>query len=455
MALFALIALFISIAAFFYPTLSTDAWWHISSGREIVKAKAIPAQDSFYCSGNSKWYAHEWLFDAAIYLVYARLGERGVKYCFAFMFFAALMIILFTALRAARGSLSAAIPAALLACALLIPYAEERPQIATIISMAIFIFVCMEKPGKNNIIMFYLLIPLTVLWTNAHSSAIAGVYALSVSFAFQYLIAGAEDRKYILRHGLILVPLAFLSILMSPLGLKAVMYFGEGAWLKNYISEWQGIISKGGTGYLIYAVTLAASGLTGLVILGLKLAGKKTRPEAVRDLLVFVPFFAAVFITKKVIPLFVMALVPVIAAGYAAKPSKIWAAARSVVFAVLIALFLVDREIIIYPKNAMDFIKKAPGAGCVLTAFEWGGYAENELYPARKVFINGRLNAPEAVIREYSNIYNAAGEFLSFMKETAVDYYVLRHDSPLARYLSGKNIKPVYADKTCVVYYRP
>lgn len=455
LVLFALFAVFTAVAAYFYPALSTDAWWHISSGREIVKAKAIPAQDSFYCHGNSKWYSHEWLFDAAIYLVYEKAGERGIKYCFAFMFFTALMIILFTALRSARGSLVSAIPAALLACALLIPYAEERPQIATIISMALFVFVCMEKPAKNNIIMFYLLIPMTILWTNIHSSAIAGVYVLAVSFAFSFFAAEGTEKKFILKHGLILLPLLLFSLLLSPLGIKAVMYFGEGAWIKNYINEWQGIISKGGIGYQLYAVVIIASGLAGLSMLGVKLADKKTRLEAVRDLLIFVPFFAAVFVTKKVIPLFVMALVPVIAAGYMAKPSKAWAAARSVVFVLLIALFLIDREIITYPKSAMDFIKNTPGNGCVLTSFEWAGYAENELYPKHKIFLNGRLNAPEEVIRKYSNIYNAEGDFQVLMKEAAIDYYVLNHNSLLAYYFYNKNIKPVYSDKTCVVFNKP
>ncbi len=453
--IFAVFAAFAATAAFFYPALSSDAWWHISSGREIIKAKGLPAQDDFYCIGGNKWYAHEWLFDAGIFGLYSNFGERSIKPVFSFIFFLVLIVIFFTADRSARGSTTAAMTAALIACALLVPYTEERPQIITVAAMGIFMFAGTFKPGKNNIAGLYLLIPLTVLWTNIHSAAIAGVYVFAASWTCHLFTAPKNDRKFMLLHGSILLPLLFISVLISPLGLKAVMFFGEDAWLKQYINEWQGIISRGGLGQNIYAAALISAGAAGLYISARRLLDKQTRMQGLKELFIFVPFFAAVFITKKIIPLFIVAIVPVIASGLAAKNTKAPRVLTAVLFFVILIFSLAEREIVLYPDQAMEFIRLSGNSGCVLTSFEWGGYAENALYPAYRVFLNGRLNAPEDVIRKYSNIYNAEGDFGEFMKETGVRYYVLRHDSPLAHYLYDKNIKPVYSDRICLVFDRP
>lgn len=453
--MFVIIAAFTATAAFFYPSLSTDAWWHISSGREIIKAKGLPAQDDFYCNGNNKWYAHEWAFDSGIFLLYSKGGERAVKSSFTFIFFIVLLIILFTAKNTARGDITAAIPAALLACAMLIPYTEERPQMITAAAMAVYMFACSFKPDKTNIIYFYFLVPLTILWTNFHSAAIAGVYVFIVYFIYYIVTAQKADKKFIITHSFIITVLLFGSTLLSPLGLQAIMFFGENAWLKQYINEWQGLISKGGTGYIIYTAVVIAAGITGMLMSVVKITDNKTRPGGIRDLFILIPFFLAVFVTKKILPLFIIALVPVIAAGFPVKGRKLLSVLASLACLIFIFLFLTDREIVRYPKAAMEYIKSSGGSGCVLTSFEWGGYAENELYPGYKVFLNGRLNVSQDVIRKYSNIYNAEGDFKEFMKEIGADYYVLRQDSPLSYYFFNRNIQPVYKDGICSVFSGP
>ena len=62
--------LFAITVVFTFYTLSTgklmdpDTWWHMSSGREIVKNTGLPGADTFsYAVESHKWYSHEWLFD--------------------------------------------------------------------------------------------------------------------------------------------------------------------------------------------------------------------------------------------------------------------------------------------------------------------------------------------------------------------------------------------------------
>jgi hypothetical protein len=450
-AFFAVFA-FISTAAFFYPSLSTDAWWHISSGREIAKAGGIPAKDDFYCAGSSAWYAHEWLFDLAAYKIFFAAGERGFRAASAAVLFAVLLLLMLASLYRSAGGYLRPGAAALLAAALLLPFAEERPQLITMLMLSLFLLVSTLKPGGKNLIAYYLLVPASLLWANMHSTVPVGMYILLLSFLYHGYSAGEREKKDIILHSSIILSAIFLASVASPLGLRGFMFFGEDPWIKAYIMEWQGIWSGRGAAYFAYIAVFIAAGSACVVPAALGLANKKTRPDALRDILLILPFFIAAILIKKAMPVFAVICVPVMAARLYVifkKDAAIYALA-----AVLLscsAAMIAGKIILPYPEAAAAFVKAQPGQNCVLTSYEWGGYLEYELYPGKKVFLNGRLNAPAPVIEEYSEMYHAVGNFPVYLGKYH-GYFILPYTAPLAVYFRVNHKKALYEDRISLVY---
>src|SRR5208283_92710 len=77
--------LFILFSISYNNFLDSDTWWHMSSGREIMKTHGLPKYDTFSYAGNEKWYSHEWLFDVIIYLLSVFIGISNFLYFKMFM----------------------------------------------------------------------------------------------------------------------------------------------------------------------------------------------------------------------------------------------------------------------------------------------------------------------------------------------------------------------------------
>lgn len=75
----------ISFIAFFCFNISSDTWWHISSGKQIISNKGLPDTDNFYCAGSYKWYSHEWFFDVISFLIFIKTGILGIKIFYFFI----------------------------------------------------------------------------------------------------------------------------------------------------------------------------------------------------------------------------------------------------------------------------------------------------------------------------------------------------------------------------------
>ena len=57
-----------------------DYFWHLKAGEYIFANRGLPSGDPFsYTFHGQPWALHEWLFEVALYGVFALLGPGGVK----------------------------------------------------------------------------------------------------------------------------------------------------------------------------------------------------------------------------------------------------------------------------------------------------------------------------------------------------------------------------------------
>lgn len=450
----------ISTAAFFFPPLSSDAWWQFSSGRQIVNSRAMPAQDDFSCGGPRPWVKHEWLFEAALFRLYSSGGERAVKGACAGIFGLTLFAVFAAAYFASGRKAIASVLAASAAAFFLLNFAEERAQLTTFFFFSVFILITILKPKGKNLIAYYVLPLLTLLWVNLHTAPQAGLYVLAVNSVF-HTLAATDKKKATFHLGAVFI-LCLAACAAGPMGLDSLLFFADSPGLKLLVKEWQSTLAfdSATTGYIITVIVFLLS--AGLIIKESleKHAARGKRLELLRLGLLFVPFFAAALATRKVLPLYAVIaayLYAFLQAGNSAETDVKKGALIAVLSAILIFLGVrasFEKPMVIFPDSAVAWLNTQKD-GCIFTSYEWGGFVEYKCGPRKKVYLNGRLNVDEKTARRYSYIYYAEKGFGQIVNSTGADYFLLPFYSPLAKELSESGNRAVYSDELCAVYVPP
>jgi hypothetical protein len=57
-----------------------------------------------------------------------------------------------------------------------------------------------------------------------------------------------------------------------------------------------------------------------------------------------------------------------------------------------------------YPAGAIEYLRAQDLPGNILSSYHWGGYLIYQLYPARSVFIDGRMDLYDDVIEPYLQV---------------------------------------------------
>src|SRR5688572_14852207 len=116
--------------------IDPDLWWHLQTGQDIVQSQSIPRVDDYsFTKAGSEWVAHEWLSEVFMYAIYRVAGWGGLL----FIFSALITITLYLTYRRSEGKPYVAAFAILLAAASSSPLFGIRPQMITLLLVAIFI----------------------------------------------------------------------------------------------------------------------------------------------------------------------------------------------------------------------------------------------------------------------------------------------------------------------------
>ena len=194
-----------------HPIVTADFWWHLASGRWILENRRFPSTDVFtYTVPDHDWVNLQWLTDVSLAGLWGWIGPDGLVLLKS-LDFALLALLLYALARAAGAS---AAPAGVAASLAILAGAERtmlRPEIATFLGLALFLYV-LEREDRRSLL---LLPPITAIWANLHSLAFLGPLVV--------LLHGALDlveRRPAARSKLIVGGVCALAALLNPFGVR-------------------------------------------------------------------------------------------------------------------------------------------------------------------------------------------------------------------------------------------
>ena len=457
------------------PIEDPDYWWHLKTGEYIVQQKQIPFVDDFSFSATGKpWIAHEWLSEVIMYGIF-KVG--GIP--FTVIFFAVLILVSFamTIFRTeTRKNLYALGGALILGVILSTPVLWARPQIFTLVYTSLFLFL-LDRFLKTVSLRYLIPLPIImILWVNQHGAFIVGMGLIGI-----YLLGLLVDQvvkiineksgisKIFTKPIWILVSLLLictLAILVNPNGWRMFLYPFQTVndpSLQTFNQEWASPNFHERTWIPLAVMYLA--------LIGFGLKSKKT-VTTVNILLCMIFGYLALLALKQV-ALFALVSIPILAdliadvlpfsrSNMQSKKLVIPIALVSIAGLVLIGanalLHLREKqgEFIkqFYPVKAVEYIQKESIDGRIFNSYNWGGYMIWNLYPAQRVYIDGRCDMYGTdFVTRFVDIYSTKPGWENALKADEIEYVLVEPNTYLAYALvDHQGWKTIFRDNVSVLF---
>jgi hypothetical protein len=475
--------------------LEGDTGWHIRAGEWILANGRVPDRDFFsFTKAGEPWFAWEWLWDVCFAWMHGRWGMEAV----VFVSLAVICLtsaLLYRLLLRKAGNPLVAIAFTWLAMAASSIHWWARPHVFTLLFTVVFYDVLDRRYG-GGMSRLWLLPLLTVLWTNLHGGFVAGLVLIGFYAAGEVIAAAvagdAAARREALRRSL---PYwwtgaaCLAATLVNPyswrLHVHVVKLVGDpNSPLYRWVSEWFSIqFRPGPSRYFEILIVLA-------VATALWYAGRRRFAYS----LLLLGWLHQALVAARNIPIFAIVAAP-LAAGAAVE--VLAAAARadvarwvkrvpefirelgaeltsfeqharlhlaSAAGLILVAALLwapqppkrfraaYDPEQ--YPVEAINKLGPERLAGKLFSTDEWSDYVIYRLYPATKVFMDGRLDLYGArFLEEYSDLWNGKSDFEKVFNKYGIQTVLLPRQTLLAAALKASgHWSKVYEDRVAVLF---
>jgi hypothetical protein len=409
-----------------------DLWGRISMGAVLFEARHLPRSDDFsYTAGGGRWVDHEWLSGAVFYALLRAGGEPALQ-LFKYAAAACTLALVFAVHRSVYrvSPLWGAAALALLAPVYLAAFLTTvRAQVFSIgcflLGLAVLEQVRSRRWPTGRIAW---LLPLAVVWGNAHGGFVMGALA-AVLYATAYGLAG--HRRDASLHAALALGMVAAVALLNPYGPRYLGFLLH-AWSldRTGIAEWQPMLAAPlttGT-WTLAAVALLSAGLAiralvrgwaeaqfwprrgssavspsptqplapALVLLlvtGMSLLARRIHPFMALSLALYLPLLAPPAVGRALMRRAALAAgVAVPLAACVAAAALLWKAlpARPV-----LRSFVPDERSRVlaryrYPVGAVRYLRAAPYGGRLLNPFTPGQFLYWNLYPKYRVAIDGR-----------------------------------------------------------------
>jgi hypothetical protein len=415
----------------------TDFWWQAKAGELIVQTRTIPRHDPFsWTAPGEPWVVHEWLTSVLFYLALRHLPDGWLLVYKCGLATMACLLVLGRAYRRS-GSLIPAILAAVLAAGAVRNYADLRPQMLSFVLLAGLFWVLDEYRCGRLGRLPWLLPPLFAVWANLHGGVVVGIivfalWILGEALAAWWLKEPASeepsnrtaptdpsfpgrhaDRKRLARLAAGL-GVSAAAAMLTPIGWQVYRYpfqvLGHPE-VTDYIGEW---FSPDFHMRTLRPFEIALLGSLGL--LGFERSTQRGQRWGER--LVLLALAHAALTAQRHTPTFTLAAAPAIAGALAdlARSGNALSGlrcrlgtstGRTVAYTAL-GVFLVGLASIFrppvppknwvryatrmdaFPEEAVRELRAGRWPGRLYHDYIWGGYLAWELYPQRRVFVDGR-----------------------------------------------------------------
>lgn len=461
--------------------VDADVGWHIRTGQWILQHHAVPHHDLYsFSKPGAPWYAWEWLTDVIDGSLYSLAGLKGV------VLMAGIVIATFatTLIRRMvwRGvHLFVAMVIALMGVGSASIHFLARPHIFTLLLLSISIWMIeadRQQPGHR----IWLLVPITIVWTNLHGGFLSLIAALGLAAAGSALEAftGSKNWRNTIRYAS-LTAACSLSSLVNPYGYQLhlhVLEYLRSDWIRNVVQEFQSPSFRNENMMQFEALLFA----------GLIASGMLFRRHRVVEGL-WILFFAYMALSSvRHVPVFVTVNVPIIAAE-AAEWWKQWTSTarksslagilnqmaadsmngfrRSSAWPVMVVVTLMCiGKPVPWPKDfpeeilPVKMVHDHPAEILnqrVLTTDQWADYLIY-LNPNQKVFVDGRSDfyGPE-IGNQYIHLINGQWDWEQLLAKYNFSSALVSIETPIAQLLKTRPDWRIVADdgKRILLVHRP
>jgi len=470
-----------------------DTGWHLRTGEWILANHRVPTQDMFsYTKAGQPWFAWEWLWDVAF-------GWLNLQWGMAAVILASLLVICFTSVLLFRlvrrqcGNPLLAVVVMFFVTGGSAVHWLARPHLFTLLFTVVF-FSILERVKEGRTQLLWYLPGLTLLWTNLHGGFFVGLILIGAYAAGQLLKAlfeaDADNRREAARRGLPYVATAAgcaLVTLVNPytyhLHAHIFEYLTDKYQYKNIVEFQSFNFHHPVTVFfepmlLLGLAAVVWSLMRGDYVYTLLIAGwAHLALVAVRNTPIFMIVASvpvAMMLQQMVVELpgknlanwlrLGAARLQRFAADFGETDSipRIHIASAAAV-ALLAALFYApnapakcraEYDRTQYPAKAIAMLRTAGASDTIFTEDAWGGYLIYKLYPANKVFIDGRSDFYGSTFNEkYLDVMNVRYDWEKNLDQYHVNTILLPPTASLASTLKeSRRWRPVYDDGVAIVF---
>ncbi|MFQ5457879.1 MAG: tetratricopeptide repeat protein [Myxococcota bacterium] len=458
-------ALSLLVFVFLYsPLRDPDLWWHLKSGWLILSEGIIPRTNTFAQAAGHPWIDHQWGFQVLIYAIWRAAGPSGLVALKVLV--GGALWLLAARIGAPRGRFLPFLPFLAIAVVASNERMVERPEIFSFLFLLIQIALLLRwrrRPATGPLIA---IVGVQLLWANFHALAVLGVVAAGAFFIGESLrtLTGAgtgrpEDGSPHRHRTLLPLGLAALAcaaaLCATPYGIAGALHpftlLGQLGNPQIAIAEFQSPFSAFRVTTAIKAVYVFTALLVAVLLLSIpRLDGSLLLLTAA----LFIPAAAA----RRNVPFFILAALPLIGAqlrvlAVRLRPLRTGGYIRGAL-GVLVSILLiimardaaggrfyardgidrrfgggVDNAAVI--REAVDYVKARNLEGTLFNDVDAGGYVIWRMFPARRAFIDSRLEAvPPARLAAYSAAVRTDAGWRALDAEGSFDYALLDHAAP-------------------------
>lgn len=476
--------------------VDTDAFTHLSIGREIYNHKGFPAKELFNYPGlENSFGTSEWFFDLILYVIYLLSDVKGIILSKAIIITFTFYILLKDS-SIPRKNIFISI-AVLFSTAIFIRYRfVERPDIALMLFLSFNIY-CLNAYVHENKPYVYVLPVVQILWGNVHPSIslmiipfiafiIAGLLQrfLQDKFAFQFSATPSYKQIAVIA---IVFMVSTLASFINPYGfspLSAPIGLITSNWWMDEVIElkpptwdiWKSpfVFSAVTLGSFLLPVVRKKSSLIHLLIIlpfiyvglsGMRfvfLIGLVGGPMITRNINTIIEEDTFAILQKfksykvAVIGLLLLILYIMVLTISGKGPFKL----QDKVFGLRIG----HEQL---PEGALNYLDDKGVYGRLFNTFQWGGYITWRDYPKRLTFVDGRgAISPDLLeslgkARFQPDVLNSLSEKYGF--EVVLLHYnpiiskTLQNKNPdvdIGLFAAPKDWALVYWDDTSMVYLK-
>jgi hypothetical protein len=476
-----------------------DTGWHIRTGEWILAHGHVPSVDMFsYSRPGAPWFAWEWLWDVLAAILFRSWGMAAVVA-------ASLIVICFSSalmFRLARRACDngfVAIAVTLLATGGCAIHWLARPHLFTMLFLTVTLHLT-DRARQGRTALLGWLIPLTLLWTNLHGGFFI-VFLVLLCYIASDLLNALIEKDALQRRGFLLSVRPWLAVFAACFAVTFINPYGwnlhrhvvdyiTDPYQLQHITEFQSMDFH--SPVVVY--------FEPLMLLAIATAVADIRRRRFVEVFLGMGFLHLALLAQRNLPLFSIAAAPAVArfivgvisamesarlTSWIGKTSawflaasrgfektdrigRVYLSSASVVSAVAALLLVTPARPGVYdskftstydpksyPEKALPLLRGADTQH-IFAEDEWGDYLIYNLYPSKKVFIDGRSDFyGDKFCEGYLHLMDVRWDWQKTLDRYAIDTILI---SPKFALTSALKLSPdwrvVYDDRTSLIFRR-